>query len=221
MRVTQGSHVVIHSAAYADAASDWQRSADAAIEELCLRMDMPLPRQRAIALVFESRARLIDYLREECPKQMNSAAACFEKKGQFIIAARRHMSDARTRREIRHEAAHFAIASQFADVPPWLDEGLAQLAEHGIVQAHGEAEAISGRELLRDPAVAELIALRPGAQLSRRQYALARMTTRRLLACPEGAKNVKRYLSEARSDRDPEEQFIECFGKRSKSTPVP
>ena len=62
----------------------------------------------------------------------DAAAACYEApEGILVVALSRCRRRDETVRLLRHELSHYVIASCFVEIPPWIDEGLAQFFETG------------------------------------------------------------------------------------------
>ena len=216
--VTPGVHSVLQSSLSREEALELQQEADRAVEGMCAFLSLPIPEIRAEITLFDSRRALKRHLAVSCPVMADAAAACYETPhGTLIIALSRHRQRSETARLLRHELSHYVIASHFEDIPPWIDEGLAQFFETGSPygRAHPRKQRSLARQLHggRGDAVAALVAVAPGTRLNRKQYALAWGMTRYLLAKgPDGPARIRRYLETVHSGEDAAAQFTENFG---------
>ena len=197
-----------------------QREADRTVEEICAFLGLTPPAGRAEVLLFHSRWALQRHLAEACPEMIGAGAACFEREtpGQFVVALAERWRETETLRYLRHELTHYVVAAQFYDVPPWLDEGLAQFFELGPPYGHVHPDCLSSlkRQLRRDRGeiLTPLVLVPSGAPLTRKQYAQSRGLTYHLLTNdPDGPSRVRAYLERVRADRNAVEQFSETFGR--------
>ena len=215
---TPGAHVVLHSNLSPEHAAEIQEDADRTVKGIAGFLDLELPPTRAKVLLFRYGWSRWLYLSRECPKHSSAAAACFEKPGRgYVIALSDRWTRAETLRHLRHELAHFVIASHFYDIPPWLDEGLAQFFELGppYGEVHPDCLKSVARQVARGRKrrLTRLVAVPVGEGLTRSEYALAWGLTWFLMTDGRfGPGRVRRYLGEVRSDQDPESQFQRHFG---------
>ena len=124
---------------------------------------------------------------------------------------------------LRHELVHCLLISHFIDLPPWIDEGLAQLGEDG--PPYDQLSARRRQELRRivdgpEPDYSELIALPVGSALSRDQYRQSLTLTWLLLAdSAHGPAALRKYLAAACSGPGAAADFQRCFGLEPASLP--
>jgi len=176
------------------------------------------PHRRPVILVFPSREHMSQFLLDYCPEQANSAAACFEKDGEFVIATNRGVKRRTMHRNVRHELTHFVIVSAFGPPPPWLDEGLAQVLETPETPGSGSdllrrAARRHVRDLGPDRTLSELLALTRPVALSPGQYATAWAFTAFLIEHPQGGReNIVEHLGELREGAAPAAAFKRRFG---------
>ena len=217
LTVTPGTHGVLQSRLSREEALALQQEADHAVEEMCGFLSLPTPEIQAGIMLFDSRGALKSHLAASCPVMADAAAACYETlDGTLVVALSRHRQHSETARLLRHELSHYVIASHFEDIPPWIDEGLAQFFETGSPYGcvHSQKQKSVARQLRGDneEAIAALIAVAPGTRLNRKQYALAWGMTRHLLIQgQEGPARVRRYLETVHSSADPIAQFTDTF----------
>jgi len=165
----------------------------------------------------DSRSAMRAYLKEACPDQADSPAACFYTAGGCVIALYRQSDAQAMLRQVRHEAAHFAVMERFQEIPPWIHEGLASCFEGG---AGCEPPSRAALERLRDDAaegdegaLADLVDLPAGAPLDLKGYARAWSLTHFLLTqLEDGPAAVRSYLERVQAGQHAAEQFADAFG---------
>jgi len=189
---------------------------DRAVEDVAAFLGMAPPDGRVCVSAFRSRLALRLHLVRNCPEQWDAAAACFETGKGFAVVIPVCARTDRTLRYLRHEMTHYVIAGRFYDVPPWLDEGLAQLFEMGSACARGREERLEGlrRRLLRSrrPVLERLVAVPPGRRLGRRQYGQALGLVLFILdRFPDAPARIRGYLETCDASHDPSAQFEEWF----------
>ena len=216
--VTPGTHVVLYSNLSPEKAVALQQEADRTVEDIAefLRLDAPPARARVI--LFRSAWSRWRYLARECPEQSDAAAACFETPNGYTVALSERLSMSKTLRYLRHELSHYVVAAHFHDVPPWIDEGLAQFFEPGppYGQPHPARLKSLARQVRRkrQGTLRRLIAVPPGTRLTLKQYAQAWGLAYLLVTeADKGPVLVKHYLEQVSADEDPQEQFGNCFGQ--------
>jgi len=218
LTATPGAHGILQSRLSREDAVALQQEADRTVKGICDFLSLPTPEIRAEIMLFDSRRALRRHLAASCPMMTDAAAACSDTPdGTLVVAFSRHRKRGETTRLLRHELSHYVVASHFEDIPPWIDEGLAQYFEAGLPfgQDNDKKRKSIARQLKGDSAdaIASLIAVSPGTRLNRKQYALAWGMTRHLLdRGPDGRVHVKHYLETVHSGADPIEQVITNFG---------
>jgi len=163
--------------------------------------------------VFASRWSLRSYLAAHCPAERGAGAACWQEGGGFQIALRRYDEEL-TLRFLRHELTHYVLACHFYDLPPWVDEGLAQYfapgAEAGAVPPGKRAQVERLPQSEQAEALGQLVVIPAGERLSRRQYALAWALAALLVeTSPAG---MRQYLRVVESGETSRETFRRCLG---------
>jgi len=193
--------------------ADGDRHVESVAGFLCVRV----PPKRLSVYVFPTHWGLSLFLARECPRQWGRGAACFETPDGFVVAIASQWRRKDTLRYLRHELTHYVLASHFHDLPPWIDEGLAQYCESGepFGQAcHSRRERARTGVRMRDGrALESLVVVPAGGRLTRAQYAQAHA-----LVCffaedeRLGLEPILRYLRCVRSDGVAGEYFHRCFG---------
>ncbi|MBM4080571.1 MAG: hypothetical protein FJ278_12790 [Planctomycetes bacterium] len=216
--LTPGRHVTLFSRLSPDKATPVQLEADRTVREISEFLGLATPEGQAQVMLFNSARAFRAFVERECPQQSGAGAACFQRGDTFVVALHDHWSSSETLKFLRHELSHYVIASHFYDIPPWIDEGLAQFFEMGTPygRAHpaclGPLAAQLRRE--RQGVLSHLVAARPGTRLSREEYDQAWGLTHFLLKRPgAGPASVRRYLEQARSDKDALDLFRAVFGQ--------
>jgi len=215
---TRGRHVILHSSLRHEKAGAVQQEADLTVEGICAYLGLTSPPMRVEIMLFDSEWARRRYLADVCPGMSGAGAACFETEtGNFVVALSRRWRAAETMRYLRHEVTHFVLASQYEELPPWVDEGLATFFEHGAPydRPHSMYLRSLKRQLRADSEVTltQLVAVPAGERLEPEQYAQAWGLTHFLLTdFIAGPSLIRRYLEEVRADRDAIAQFRENFG---------
>lgn len=212
------AHFTFHSNLDEHAAAPYIREADATVTAILDLFDLSPPPTPARIMLFDTAWSRWRFLAEECPRMTYAAAVCFESdNGKLTLVLSTAWIRAETLRRLRHEITHFVIASHYYDIPPWLDEGIAQLFELGPpygaphpkctsdLANSSRREAMDIEHLLRAPV---------GTRLDRREYALAWGLTWALAIQPDlGIRAIKRYLAEVTTSTNPIDLFADCFGR--------
>jgi len=178
-----------------------------------LQLEMPECGVRVV--VFPSQRRMRAFLGRYCPKQRHKGAACFELGTDYVVAVPYRTNRQEFSRLLRHELTHYVLASQFYDLPPWVDEGLAQFFEAG---EPGHAPSIQSPKaprlgLVRGRTLDELVAVPAGQDLSRHGYLRSRSLVFHLLTRDKGgAAQMRDYLRKVHSGSQSVETFRTCFG---------
>ena len=216
---SQGAHVVLYTDLQPDErAAEMLKEADRSVREISELLGLAPPVTPAKVLLFGSRSALRSYLDKECPQRVSAAAACFETAGTFVVALSERWRTSETLRYLRHELSHYVTASHFYDIPPWMDEGLAQFFELGppYPRPHPACLKALSRHLRRrkEGILTELISIPQGTGLSHEQYGQAWGLVFFLMTDSEtGPTSVRRYLEKVRMCGSPDEQFREAFGR--------
>jgi len=189
--------------------------ADRCVESVSRLIEKPVPDTPLKVLAFRSQLELGPYLLQHCPKHFDSRAACYETTGGYVVAVSRYTDSEKTLRDLRHELTHYVLASHFYDLPPWIDEGLAQFVEAGESFGQINRPRLSSlvRQLRRKkPILEELVAKAPGKKLTRSEYAQAwglvffLMKDRRF-----GPQRLRAYLKRVHAGEETS-AFIDCLG---------
>jgi len=213
----QGAHVALHSDLSDVEAAEIAKTADRTVEDVAAALGLTPPDIRAAVYLFDWRCALRSFLERECPERAYAAGACFQTQTGFVVAVSRRWRRRDTLVLLRHELAHFVIASHFHDVPPWIDEGLAVYFEAG--PPFGEVRRNYLKTvtslLRRRPGnvLAGLVSIPAGKRMSRDEYAAAWGLVHYLMnRRADGASLIRRYLAVVRSGADAAAQFAEVFG---------
>ncbi len=195
-----------------------QTEAEQAVERVLKCFNLKPAEEEVTVVVFDSGWALKRFLERECPSQADSAAACFESDYRFIVAVADRWGGNDMLSSMRHELTHYVIASHFADVPPWADEGLAQYFEPPLPGETPRRECLDVlRAFARDKskgALMRLVSLPPGTKLSRNEYAQAWGLIRFLMTTPSwGPAAMLKYLKTVTAEGDAEAQFKLAFGR--------
>jgi len=188
------------------------REAEGTIEEVSDFLALPPPQGHVTVFAFRSRLALTLWLLRNCPRRWYAGAACFETHEGFHVAIPLSGEEKESLRYLRHEMAHYVIASRFCDVPPWLDEGLAQIFE--TRPGEGDSAGRIRSSLARSPdwVLDGIVSIPPGRRLTRRQYEIARSVALFIVTrFPDASGRIKGYLETVTRSRDPSVQFAEWF----------
>ena len=187
---------------------------DQCVESIAELLQRPVPRTPLRVLAFRSQLDLGAYLLQHCPKHFDNRAACFETPEGYVVAVARYADKEDTLRDLRHELTHYVLASHFYDLPPWVDEGLAQFVEAGepFGQLHRRRHSSLVRQLRRKKSILDkLVAKAPGTKLTRSEYAQAWGLAFFLMKDERfGREQVRAYLKRVRAGEETS-TFLECF----------
>ena len=214
---TSGVCTVLRSDLPTEEAIELQAAAHRAVENVVGYLYVKRPPKRATIILLNSNWSRWRYMRKACPRLSHAEAATIETKpGEYTIVLSKRWSHADLIRTLRHELAHFVIASNFNDIPPWLDEGLAIFFE--LVPPYGRPHPRCHnllKERLEEEKIGPLNALVSvpvGQCLTRAQYPQAWGLTWFLLTDPRfGKVRIRRYMENVTADRDSVEQFKQHF----------
>jgi len=214
-RIT-GAHLDLLCSSRDSRAESMQAAADLFVEEVSSYLKLRPPAKKLEVMVFQSGWAMRSYLGEHCPSKKNNGAACFETPNGYIIAVSRVWPEEETQRFLRHELAHYVLASYFYDMPPWVDEGLAQYFEAG--KPFGSVNLQCAKVLKRsasrmeDGVLEELVALPAGENLTELQYARSWGLVFFLLNSDQiGRERLIHYLRVVRGGSDSRKYFRESF----------
>jgi len=214
----EGRHLVLATSSADAEARHLLGKAEETVDAISAFLGIEPPARKGTAILFRwswSRRR---YLARECPRMADAAAACFEKpKGCFQIVLHDRWSRAETLRLLRHEVTHFAIASRYYDIPPWLDEGLGRFFEMGPPYGAVHPKSCPALKGLiarrRTPLLPALIGVPAGERFTKSQYDQAWGLVWFLLTEERwGGAAVRRYLAAVNASEPPDAIFARCFG---------
>jgi hypothetical protein len=187
--------------------------ADRAVADVVRCLGLTEPSAQATVHLFGSRGALRAFLKERCPRQADSPAACFETAEGYVLALC-DQGDDKTRARLRHEVTHYVLAAHFCDIPPWADEGLAQYFELGPPPgADPERMSLLTSSLAgASPGMlSRLVSVPAGARLTRREYAESWALVSFLMSRSDGPAALRRYLEQVRAGAGPHRQFRAAF----------
>ena len=121
------------------------------------------------------------------------------------------------RETLQHELTHYLLTVHFSHVPPWIDEGLAQVASQGPPFPHlAPGGKRAAQQTLRTHSVRtcrHLLQRPPGARLRRHEYLLASGVTYHLLrSIPDATDRLRAYLASVGPEAVPEQVFLSAWG---------
>jgi len=214
---TPGHLVDFYSTLPPAEAGELRLLADQRVALLCQTLGIQRPRAKVRILLFPDVGSSRRYLDEHLPERRSSHALCFVNREGYHIVITRYLKHEQTLDSLRHELVHFVLISSFYDLPPWVDEGLAQLLEGEGPDDWPPARHLQELpDLLRDANEADWLELigKPLSQpLSPRQYRLALGLTWLLWRHPgHGVPALRRYLSLAHSGDDAVADLATVFG---------
>ncbi len=205
--------ITIHGDLTTPAAHRILRETEEHIARVARFLKQAPPDQPLRVNVLAGRWSLRSYLAAHCPAQRGAGAACWQEGAGFQIAIRQRGDDLMLR-FLRHELTHYVLACHFYDLPPWIDEGLAQYFAPG--DAAGAVPAGKRSQIKRLPrseqaeALEQLIVIPASERLSRRQYALAwALATLLVETDPAG---LHGYLRAVKSGDTSRNTFGRCLG---------
>ena len=211
-----GQHVVVHSDVGGPMAAGLRDIGDEHVKDVVRFLGTAVPELKAHCHVFRTRQRLQRFLEHNCPRQHGAAAATFEQATHYVVALRPGPTPGTLRRDLRHELTHYVLASSYFDLPPWIDEGLAQYFEVGTPFGQVNRDRLPQVAAIverRADLLVELVAIPYGERLTDEQYAVAWGLTHFLLnAHPQGLGRVKAYLRHVGPEPEAREVFRQAFG---------
>jgi hypothetical protein len=163
------------------------------------------------------RLNLWRYLNANYPALRWRKSACFETPDSYVIAFSGDPGSQAAQHTLRHELTHYLLAVHYSDVPPWLDEGLAQVMAAGTPYPHldpGPLDSVR-REVnnFGTQGCVHLLTLPPGSLLSPGEYQVACGLAFYLLnRDQEAVSRLHAYLSATGPAIPPERSFVSCWG---------
>lgn len=193
-----------------------RKTAPAAVKDVADALGLPKPASRVEVLVFPSRWQMRAYLRRRFPDRWRSEALCFETERGFEVAMHLSGDAEQGVRLLRHEMAHYVLASFYYDMPPWVDEGLARYFETGPPFGVAKPEELRLLASALDaPAgvLDDLVVVPAGQPITEAQYAQGWALTHYLIHRPGGGmQDVVEYLRVVRSGDRAAVSFESVFG---------
>ena len=143
--------------------------------------------------------------------------ACFETLEAYVVAVYGQPGSNKMLETLRHELTHYLLTIHFSQIPPWIDEGLAQVMACGPPLPHLD-RGLSGK--VRDAVIGgqttsceRLLAIPPGRSLTRNQYHLACALTYFLLTRSNDSRDrLLCFLNSTQPGKIQGEAFRTCWG---------
>lgn len=219
MQTLTGKHLKVSFFSEPNTAHRILFEAEDAISSVSDHLSLQAPIQPLHVLLFPSLRKMRSYLSAHCPAQKSSAAACFEKGNGFEITLALKGNKDEILKHLRHEVTHYVLASNFYDMPPWIDEGLAEYFEPG------KPFGLSNRKHCRNlrqvagkkkkSVLERLVIIPAGTALDGKQYALSWGLVIFLMEDERfGLDCILCYLRNVRSGQEARQHFSECFGMK-------
>jgi hypothetical protein len=165
------------------------------------RLALPYSDEPIHVYLFDSPEEFKEFMRLRHPDFPPRRAFFLETDTRLVVYAQ--WGD-RVAEDLRHEVTHGYLHSVIADVPLWLDEGLAEYSEpgrgqHGLNRDHVKYLGPQIRQGLWTPDLARLERLSPSRDLTQAQYAESWAWVHFLLETrPERAAALREYLAALR-----------------------
>ena len=214
-----GTGLILYTDEQPAQAERLSREARTFLEELAEYLDLQAPGGGLLRIYhYPNRWGLWRHLSREVPSLRWRRGVCYETEEAYVVALCGNPVDRGFREILRHELTHALIAAHFRDIPPWIDEGLAQVMASGppfphleqdrLDRVHLEARRAQERGCLR------LLHVPPGRKLTPSQYLVACALTYSLLSrSPEAAPGrLIRFLETSQLGGSPERTFEACWG---------
>jgi len=185
------------------------------IQQVSDLLRRPGPPKRLEVLLFRRTIRMRSYVALNCPARRENRAACFQTPTGYIVTLALDTGREQTLRNLRHELTHYVVACYYYDVPPWIDEGLAEFCETGepFGQPNRRNLRLLRPEETQTGELYRLIELPAGAPLSEKQYAQAWSLVHYLIEEERyGIESILTYLQQAHSGPEAIQAFRTCFG---------
>ena len=213
----EGRHCDLYCPAPGSAPCDLTGEADSSIESISRHMNLTVPPKMLTIREFRSSWNMRSHLSKHCPRYKNSPAACFETPDGFTVALVRHKKEEKVLRNLRHELTHYILASHFYNLPPWVDEGLAQYFEAGepFGQPNDKLLAIimKGSPKKTGDILEKLVVIPAGRKLTRKEYAYSWGLACFLIGDARfGLEKISRYLHGVHAGAASRKYFYESFG---------
>ena len=194
------------------------REAEAFLEELGDYLHLQVPPANLLRVyLYRNRWGLWRHLSGTVPPLRWKRGACYETEKAYIVALSGNPETRKFQTTLRHELTHYLIAVHFCGIPPWIDEGLAQVMASGPPFPHleeGLLETVqeeAGR--FRERGCLRLLHIPSGRKLNPSQYRLACALTYYLLSrsqeTPPGT--LLRFLGASRPGIPAEKAFSESW----------
>jgi hypothetical protein len=158
------------------------------------------------------------HLNREVPSLRWRTGVCYETEEAYVVTLCGNPERERFQEALRHELTHYLVAVHFCDIPPWIDEGLAQVLASGPPFPHLEEDRLEAAFLearrRKKRGCLQLLTLPAGEKLSPSQYRVACALTYYLLTrCPETAPTqLVRFLETSQPGVPVPQTFSSCWG---------
>lgn len=187
------------------------------------RLDLQFPATGLEIFLFDTHWEMRRYLWQHCPEQSSKAAACFARSGGYVVTVVKSSRSGKTERMLHHELTHFLLASQYRDLPRWVDEGLAQCMEVDPSQPHADKRKEFRKQRISHTkqAVIELISLPAQKPLDKKQYLLSWALVSFLMQEKRfGLSSIKEYLAHVEAGGQERSYFESAFGSVLELYPI-
>jgi hypothetical protein len=158
------------------------------------------------------------HLNREAPSLRWRKGVCYETEEAYVVTLCGNPERERFQEALRHELTHYLVAVHFRDIPPWIDEGLAQVLASGPPFPHLEEDRLEAACLearrRKERGCLQLLTLPAGKKLSPSQYRVACALTYYLLTrSPETAPTqLVRFLETSQPGVPATQKFSSCWG---------
>jgi hypothetical protein len=158
------------------------------------------------------------HLNREVPSLKWHRGACYETEEAYIVTLSGRPDAKKFQETLRHELTHYLVATHFCGIPPWIDEGLAQVMASGAPLPRLEDDLL--HKVQRDArrgkksGCMELLRVPSGNKLNASQYGTACALTYHLLTRSSKADPSKltRFLESSQPGAPPEQTFSASWG---------
>jgi hypothetical protein len=215
----RGTSLVIYTRQAPSNAEAVSREAEAFLAQLgdYLRLRVP-PANLLRIYLYRNRWGLWRHLNGALPSLRWKRGACYETPEAYIVALSGNPEKKRFETTLQHELTHYLVAAHFCGIPPWIDEGLAQVMASGPPFPHLEQDLLEAvqEEARRcgNRGCLQLLGVPPGRRLNPSQYRVACALTYWLLSrSPEAPPDaLLKFLGATRPGMPPEKAFSESWG---------
>jgi len=158
------------------------------------------------------------HLNREVPSLRWRRGVCYETEEAYVVTLCGNPGREGFQKALRHELTHYLVAAHFCDIPPWIDEGLAQVLASGPPFPHLQEGPLEAARLeakrSKERGCMQLLTLPTGKRLSQSQYRVACALTYYLLTrSPETAPGqLVRFLETSQPAVPAEQTFSSCWG---------